>query len=294
MSQFHNLLRRLARRLLPSSAPFPKMQRETEKTGADGENGALSMNGAVELYRVEPYSGLVFRVRREDFSIVEEVFYQRRYAAYFPFGHPGAVVLDAGAHLGCFSVFAARNLGPGSRIIAYEPVPENHALCQGNLRLNQCENVLCVCAGVWSQTGSIPLRLNPRNPAGHSMFSRKVERESAAGEREGGGEISVDVISLADAFERHRIETCDFLKMDCEGAEYDIFYAAPLEILRRIRTISLEFHDVEGERHTGLDLLRFLVDAGFSIAAFDYSPTRLDLNFGRLIATREPLLPKSS
>jgi hypothetical protein len=59
-----------------------------------------------------------------------------------------------------------------------------------------------------------------------------------------------------------------------------------------VRTISLEFHDVEGEGRTARELARYLVSRGFTIERLRFAPTRLDLNFGELLATREPRAPR--
>jgi hypothetical protein len=42
--------------------------------------------------------------------------------------------------------------------------------------------------------------------------------------------------------DENAIEKCDLLKMDCEGAEYDILYNCPPEYLRRIDQIAMEVH----------------------------------------------------
>lgn len=45
---------------------------------------------------------------------------------------PGAVILDAGANIGMFSLFAAARCGGAARIIAFEPIPSTHAVLKAN------------------------------------------------------------------------------------------------------------------------------------------------------------------
>jgi len=244
--------------------------------------------GGEGRWRVEVVPGLTLLARREDFPILEEVFHARRYSNGFPFRQAGAVILDIGAHIGAFSAFAARHAGPGSRILAYEPEPENFALLEENLRASAAGCASARRAALWRDSGEAEFLVNTGNRAGHSLFAKKVQIES----RGAAETIRVPMITLDDIFENEPIEQCEFLKMDCEGAEYDVLYAASPGCLDRVQTISLEFHDVEGEGRTARELARYLVSRGFTIERLRFAPTRLDLNFGELLATREPRAPR--
>jgi len=53
----------------------------------------------------------------------------------------------------------------------------------------------------------------------------------------------VECISLQDIFEKYELKKIDFLKMDCEGAEYEIIMNAKSSILNKIQKISMEIHE---------------------------------------------------
>lgn len=53
---------------------------------------------------------------------------------------PGQTFVDVGAHLGYFSVLAARRVGPTGSVIAVEPEPRNLRLLRQNLARNGCTN----------------------------------------------------------------------------------------------------------------------------------------------------------
>jgi hypothetical protein len=46
---------------------------------------------------------------------------------------------------------------------------------------------------------------------------------------------------MEELLERHRVESVDFLKIDIEGSEFDLFRGAPAW-LHRVRRIAMEVH----------------------------------------------------
>ncbi|MDP3790211.1 MAG: FkbM family methyltransferase, partial [Candidatus Omnitrophota bacterium] len=119
-----------------------------------------------------------------------------------------------------------------------------------NVRLNNADkNIHIFNRGVSGKRGARRLFIDHNNPGGHSMFNGS------------GGFIEIDTVSLSDIFDDNGLSHCDFLKMDCEGAEYEILYNTPLEYLKRIKSISMEYHDngdISG-------LASFLEENGFKV-----------------------------
>ena len=66
-------------------------------------------------------------------------------------------------------------------------------------------------------------------------------------------------------FTDHAIAQCDWLKLDCEGAEYEILYQAPPEIFERITAISLETHPVDERQNNSAALMDFLEQRQFQV-----------------------------
>jgi hypothetical protein len=59
----------------------------------------------------------------------------------------------------------------------------------------------------------------------------------------------------------------DLLKIDIEGAEYDVLGSADAGILARIRRITLEFHPTAGDTHRWPVLKQQLISAGFRLVS---------------------------
>jgi hypothetical protein len=89
------------------------------------------------------------------------------------------------------------------------------------------------------------------------------------------------VVCLATFFERYRINHCDFLKLDCEGSEFDIILESEPSIFKRITRIVMEYHDHLSEKFFHYDLLERLESLGYQARA--YSPNG---NLGMISAIR--------
>jgi hypothetical protein len=79
------------------------------------------------------------------------------------------------------------------------------------------------------------------------------------------------------------IDKIDFLKIDCEGAEYEIIAQSSDDSLMKASIISMEFHDMKNVDQTAQTLINRLTSLGFSVVKFQYEPTNYGLNYGKLI-----------
>jgi len=211
------------------------------------------------------------------FSVWDEVFIQRCYADYFPF-HQSCTIVDVGAHVGSFALFAATYVAPHSRIFALEPSSENFQVLQQNLSKHTFPIVTEKCA-LSSSDGEQALHLHAS--INHTLVDQyTLSTEHARSER-------VQTMTLASWMAKHEITHIDFLKLDCEGSEYAILESTPADVLKRIRTISLEFHDMKSAEHCGLSLVKLFESIGFRVVKFMHEPSQMGLNYGKIIATQD-------
>ena len=89
------------------------------------------------------------------------------------------------------------------------------------------------------------------------------------------------MISLATLFERYKIERCDFLKLDCEGCEFEIVLESDPVLMRRIDRIVMEYHDHRSNRFSHRDLLQALERLGFEVVLYNSNGT-----YGMIAAIR--------
>jgi len=220
---------------------------------------------------------LDYSMNRAGLTIASAIFREREYADYFPF-YEKATVIDIGAHFGYFSLFAASNLAPESRIFAIEADKKNVAVLEANLRANFYQNLSTHHLAMAGQSGKRTLH---QSRAENNSLIENYQLLDDAHEQ-----VQITAISLADFMEQHKLHHIDFLKMDCEGAEYEILLSATDDLLSTIDTISMEFHDLKTLQGTSWRLVEKLQSAGFKVVKYAHEPTRRNLNYGKLIGTR--------
>jgi hypothetical protein len=75
----------------------------------------------------------------------------------------------------------------------------------------------------------------------------------------------VPCTTLEAIMEANRLERVDLLKIDCEGAEYEILFAAAPRVLQRITDIRLEYHTLGAQQDDVEKLKRFLRSQNYAI-----------------------------
>lgn len=193
-----------------------------------------------------------------DEGVVHCVLIQEDYTpAGFNIEHADTVI-DIGGNIGCFAVLAAKRASAG-RVLVFEPDGENYRLLCRNIEGNELSNVVAERVAVVGKAGTRTLFKAPHGPLHTTIPQRLAESVGAE---------SVKAITLADIFDRFGVRTCDFLKLDCEGAEYDILYNTPPDYLKRIRKIVLEYHAQSEKQTTAGKLAAYLESHGFEIVDF--------------------------
>ncbi|MCI0685279.1 MAG: FkbM family methyltransferase [Gemmataceae bacterium] len=168
-----------------------------------------------------------------------------------------AVVVDVGAHIGTFS-FLALCRGAG-RVWAFEPDPDNYQLCRKNLALFGPRAQVRRQA-IWSHHG----RLGFTPHAGNTGM----------GTVHAGGD-DIDAVPLDDILweaSEHGGRRIDYLKLDCELAEWPILFNA--RRLGLCRNIVGEYHnmDWQGQSCGPGELADLLAAQGFDVETAPYSP----------------------
>lgn len=193
----------------------------------------------------------------------KEIFFTDDYFRHLPrdcFSSRQLNVLDIGANVGFFSLrmFAEH---PHSRIVAVEPIPANFAQLQVNKKLNADRNWTLEQAAVASRAGSLKLMLNPDDE-----FTTDA---SVLTNPRGDHVVEVPAMTLADVMAKHDMPHVDYLKLDCEGAEYDILYDSAPEVFENIACLVVETHPFDEPKQNRDPLAKHLESYGYRVVTDD-------------------------
>ena len=183
------------------------------------------------------------------------------------------VVVDIGANVGVFSLFAARRTR--NRVIAVEAYGPNFEFLVANMERNGATNVSCHHLAIGNEIGPVSL-FHSSNDGGHLLFDHNAIEGRLT------ESSTVDGTTLSSLLEENKIRRVSFLKLDCEGAEFPILLNAPGSTLQRIDRMAMEYHD-EVTDHGHEELVDRLRCGGFEVSA---SPSKGGGPFGHIWAKR--------
>lgn len=165
-------------------------------------------------------------------------------------------IIDIGANMGCFAVYAAQTC-PNAEIYCFEPEKRNFEILTHNIAINSLEGrVRAIECAIASSSGDREMAV------GESPLNSLVPLETS------GVHQTVHCTTLCEFFIQNKLETVNLVKMNCEGAEYEIFESCTSEDFDRMPRIRLEYHNLGGAKQTGEWLAQYLEKQGYQIECF--------------------------
>jgi len=150
----------------------------------------------------------------------------------------GACLYDVGAHIGFYSLLAARLVGGDGRVVAFEPDPANASVLQANVSRNGLSQVEVIQAALWSHCGVVTFQ---RSAAEHpELSSRRGTVVPSHATDLGSRLIEVEAVKL-DAFSEYRCLPT-MIKIDVEGGEIDVVNGAERLIALSRPVLLIEVH----------------------------------------------------
>jgi FkbM family methyltransferase len=188
----------------------------------------------------------------ELFPIVCEIFYDKVYERDFVRINQGDVVVDIGANYGVFSLYV-QQFNP-SKVFAMEPIKSTFKCMSDNLK---DYGVTCINKAISNEDGFESFAITDVNGNNFSLRHSEGYHPSVMNDAE-----IVETTTFNTFINDYDIDKIDFLKVDCEGGELDLFETIDTNYLKSsINKIAMEYHSNKIKER----VIEILTENGFSI-----------------------------
>lgn len=171
------------------------------------------------------------RIRKSnsDIEIFYQVFCELQYDMLFYLDFTPRRIIDCGSNVGYSCLYFADKF-QDAEIVAIEPESNNFAL----LELNTCNygNIRRYHAAIWDHPAVLSIKDEMQGSAGFEMQ-----------EKDNPGSANLPGITISQVADENGFDVIDIVKLDIEGAEYDLFLNDPHDWLSRTKCLIIELHD---------------------------------------------------
>lgn len=134
---------------------------------------------------------------------------------------PGMTYVDIGAHMGQFTLIAAKLVGPGGAVHAFEATAETFGQLSRNVQLNALSNITLNHAAIFEKPGVLEMQLCVKGKGEFNAVGKPLrpDEEVVGVERVAG-------ITIDDYCREHGLTKIDLMKIDTNGAELQVIRGA--------------------------------------------------------------------
>ncbi len=170
-----------------------------------------------------------------DRDVIKYVFYNQYHLPLQDLSGKNAIILDLGCNIG-LTLLHFRQLFPKAVLIGYETDLENYEIAQKNTAsLVQCR---IHNQAVWTEATNV----NYAATGDEDAYHIDVKKLSAGSSKT----KMVTAVAIRDILKENGLTWIDYLKMDIEGSESDIFLASELDWLSHVNELNIEIHGADG------------------------------------------------
>jgi len=129
----------------------------------------------------------------------------------------GSVFIDIGANIGLMSLYASKKIGPKGKIYAFEAFPDTANELEGNLKLNDIENVTLYREALGDFNGTTEIYTSSNKNKGMTSLVKTEKHELS--------ELKIPV-KMLNEYTAIGLEKIAVVKVDVEGFEYQVLEGA--------------------------------------------------------------------
>ena len=216
-----------------------------------------SPSSQTKIERLGPYT-VCINDGPNFYSQYKDIFEGRIY--HFDSSRPDPLILDCGSNIGG-AILYYKHIYPKARVIGFEPDPTIFPYLQENVSRNGLQDVQLVQAALAAKEMTLTFYSDGRSGS-YLAGTRSADPSSQHWTK-----YDVPCIRLRNFLN----EPVDFLKMNIEGAEWEVLEDIE-DVLRNIEAMVIEYHHLPGLPRTLHKILALLDRKGFEylINHFDY------------------------
>jgi FkbM family methyltransferase len=156
-------------------------------------------------------------------------------------------IIDCGANIG-LAIIYFKQIYPDAEILAFEPDPKVFDALKFNIQTFNFDNVTLINKAVWNKVEIL------------KFYSEGADGGRKALVSDSDNIIEVQTVQLRD----YITQKVDFLKIDIEGAEYEVLKDIS-DLLHNVERIFVEYHSFVGQSQHIPELLEIIKNAGFRL-----------------------------
>ncbi|HZB99699.1 MAG TPA: FkbM family methyltransferase [Nitrososphaeraceae archaeon] len=153
----------------------------------------------------------------------------------------GDIVIDIGAHIGRYTITSSKQVGNTGKVVAIEADPDNFELLKRNIALNNLTNVLPLNYAAFSTRTRIKLYEQSASAKYNSvMLTRAAKTKNY---------VEVNADTLDSILKQNGINQVNWIKIDVEGAEYEVLKGSTEMLSGENVSLLVEIHNIEDPSH---------------------------------------------
>lgn len=177
---------------------------------------------------------LSLRIDDSDIRVFKQIFVDNEYDS-LNLPETAKTIIDLGANIGLSALFFIKKF-PTSRIVAVEPDAVNFSIMEKNLE-KFSKSVSFLQAAIWPTDGEVSLVEEDDDHASLGAWGYRTEASN------GNSGLSVKAVAIPTIMKQYDMDFVDILKVDIEGAEYELFEKYYEDWIDKVGLIIIETHD---------------------------------------------------
>lgn len=173
----------------------------------------------------------------------------------------GDHVLDIGAHIGVYTRFLSRFVGPKGKVYSLEPIPETYLFLENNIKRLNLQNVTPLNTAISDFSGKVLMEVPKYDNAGDNYYEARIVNDTAKDLKY----FEVECNTLDELFLEYNFQP-SFIKCDVEGFEWNVFKYAEKILKKTGPVLLIEINqDLNVPDNKTKELLEFLKMKGYDI-----------------------------